>query len=73
MHNTEVYTSKDKAEVLNTYFSKCLNHSVPPLSFADLDDLQPADDEQIVCTVEEVQQYFWYLKSYIGLDGISAI
>ena len=32
-----------KAEMLNNYFSNCLNHSAPPLSFADRDDLDAVE------------------------------
>ena len=45
-----------KAEMLNSFFHKCFNHSMSLLHFADLDDLDPVD-EYLICTVEEVEQY----------------
>ena len=45
-----------KAEMLNNYFSNCLNHSVPPLSFADRDDLDAVE----LTDIDDI------------LDGISA-
>ena len=65
-----------KAEMLNQFFSKCHNHLVPPLNFADLDDLDPAEDdtEGILCSREEVQHHLETLdiSKSNGPDGISA-
>ena len=53
--------SAEKANMLNMFFGKCFNHSLPPLGFSDLDELDPAGGcpEEFLCMVEEVQ---WLLK-----------
>ena len=64
--------------MLNSFFHKCFNHSMSPLHFADLDDLDPVDKQlhtvDILCTVEEVEQHLRTLNvsKANGPDGISA-
>jgi hypothetical protein len=57
-NNTTASSSHEKAQMLNNFFSKCFNHSLPALSFADRDDLDPVDEttamDDIHCTVEYV-------------------
>ena len=56
-HNgSEHCTDPEKANILNSYFNECFNHTVPPISPL------PSNDEtvytchpDILCTVEEVQ------------------
>ena len=74
---TNASTKYEKAEMLNSFFSKCLNHTVPPLSFADrdnLDDVQLTDIDDILCTVEYVEHQLLKLDTSKanGPDGISA-
>ena len=61
--------------MLNQFFSKCYNHSVPPLNFADLDDLDPAEDNSdgILCSREEIQHHLETLDNSKsnGPDGFS--
>ena len=62
----------------STLFHKCFNHSMSPLHFADLDDLDPVDKhlhtEDILRTVAEVEQHLRTLNvsKANGPDGISA-
>ena len=63
--------------MLNNYFKKCFNNSLPPLSFSDLDDLNipnERDIDDILCTVDEVQHLLKSLdiSKSNGPDGISA-
>ena len=57
--NSTASNNRQKAEMLNQFVSKCYNHSVPPLNFADLDDLYPAEDdsESILYSREEIQHH----------------
>ena len=71
-------SNHEKAEMLNKFFSKCFNHSLPCLSFADRDDLDPVDEvaaiDDIYCTVEYVEHQLQELDTSKanGPDGISA-
>ena len=75
-HNGSEYcTDPEKANVLNSYFNKCFNHTVPPISPL------PSNDEavytcppDILCTVEEVQHMLQKLDTgkANGPDAISA-
>ena len=64
--------------MLNSFFHKCFNHSMSPLHFADLDNLDPVDKhlhtEDILRTVEEFEQHLRTLdvSKANGPDGISA-
>ena len=77
-NSIEASTNFKKAEMLNSFFHKCFNHSMSLLHFADLDDVDPVDEylhtEDILCTVEEVEQYLLTLdvSKANGPDGISA-
>ena len=66
----------EKAEMLNSIFNKSYNCSIPPLNFADLDELDPVEDNfsNILCTVEEVKLNLENLdvSKSNGPDGISA-
>ena len=66
-------TNYEKAEMLNSIFNKSYNCSIPPLNFADLDELDPVKDN-ILCTVEEVKLNLENLdvSKSNGPDGISA-
>ena len=62
--------------MLNSFFGECLNHSLPPLDFSDMDELENMEEcsENLLCSVEEVQ---WFLETLDttkanGPDGISA-
>ena len=47
-------SNSEKAEILNNFFSHSFNFTVPPLSFADCDDLGTVDPsviDDILCTV----------------------
>ena len=63
--------------MLNGFFSKCLNYSVPPLSFAhrdDLIDVMLTDIYDISCTVEYIEHQLLLLDTSKanGPDSISA-
>ena len=69
-------TSAEKAAMLNTFFGKCFNNSLPPIGFPDLDEMGHTDQciEDFLCTVEEVQWLINRLDTAKsnGPDGISA-
>ena len=76
-NNTSAFTSQDKADVLSVFFKRCFNHSVEPLSFADLDTYSlplSGCPEEFLCTVEEVQMFLFTLDTTKSTspDGISA-
>ena len=63
--------------MLNNFFKKSFNNSLPPLSFSDLDDLNipnEQDIDDILCAVDEVQHLLKSLdiSKSNGPDGISA-
>jgi len=68
--------SAEKAAMLNTFFGKCFNNSLPPLGFPDLDEMGHTDQcpKDFLCTVEEVQWLTNRLDTAKsnGPDGISA-
>lgn len=73
---TTASSGTKKADMLNMFFGKCFNHSLPPLDFPVLDELDPIGEcpDELLCTVEEVQ---WLLSRLDttksnGPDGISA-
>ena len=71
------FSSKDKADVLSTFFKKCFNSLVQPLLFADLDILGCCTDkcpDDFLCTVDEVQHLIETLDiaKSTGSDGIAA-
>ena len=69
---------KEKATLLNNFFSQCFNHSYPPLSAADYDNLaHSSPDEcpsQYLITEDEVLEFLLSLDTTKsnGPDGISA-
>ena len=63
--------------MLNDFFSKCFNYSVPPLCFAhcdDLSDVMLTDINDISCTLEYVEHQLLLLDTSKanGPDSISA-
>jgi hypothetical protein len=61
--------------MLNSFFSKCFNYSVPPLSFANYDYLgavELTDIDDILCTVQYVEHHLLQLDTSKanGPDGI---
>ena len=60
--------------MLNCFFRRCYKDSLLPLTFADLDELEPfgQDPEDIYCTAEEVQHQLQSLDTS-NFNGISAI
>ena len=69
-------TNYEKAEMLNSIFNKSYNCSIPPLNFADMDELDSVEDNfsNILCTVEEVKLNLENLdvSKSNGPDGILA-
>ena len=71
--NAPVTSNEAKAELLNSFFYECFNHSFPPLS-----DPVPLDPEtcptSILCTEEQVYDLLCSLDTTksTGLDGVSA-
>ena len=69
-----VTSNEAKAEVLNSFFYECFNHSFPPLS-----DPVPLDPKtcpaSILCTEEHVYDLLCSLDTTksTGLDGVSAV
>ena len=66
---------KEKANVLNTHFSKCFNSTVPPLCADDIPYCNPDEcPEELLCCEEEVLALLHNLevKKASGMDGISA-
>ena len=56
---------RQKAEMLNAYFSTCFNRSHPPLSSIQADSSSPSNDSNlgdIYCTVSEVEELLWGLE-----------
>ena len=45
----------EKAEALNSYFSECFNHNVPPIIPLDLNQVHTCP-EDLLCTVEVVTE-----------------
>ena len=75
--NKEACTNHDKAEMLNSLFTKSYNNSLSPLSFADLDSLKSTNEgdlEGILCHVQEVEHFLETLDTSKcnGCDGIFA-
>ena len=75
-NGTVASSNIEKADMLNSFFGECLNHSLPPLDFSDMDELENMEEcsEDLLCSVEEVQ---WFLEALDttkanGPDGISA-
>ena len=75
-NGTVASSNIEKADMLNSFFGECLNHSLPPLDFSDMDELENMEEcsEDLLCSVEEVQ---WFLETLDttkanGPDGISA-
>ena len=73
-----VESDLDKAALLNRYFSKCFNQSVPPLNDEDILEFSSIDPllcpEEFLCTEHEVFEMLSSLdiKKANGWDGISA-
>ena len=73
-HGTNATPNHEKTEMLNNFSSNCFNHSAPPLSFTDHDDLDAVeltDMDDFLCTVEYVEHQLDTSKAN-GPDGISA-
>ena len=73
------FTGSDKANMLNSFFSRCFNHALPPLSPeslppADSEILDPELQSDLLCTEEEICGYLLALDTTkaSGADGISA-
>ena len=72
--STPITSNDAKAEVFNSYFYECFNHSIPLLS-----DPIPLDPEacpaSILCTEEQVTDLLCTLDTTksTGLDGVSAL
>ena len=73
-----VESDLDKTALLNRYFSKCFNQSVPPLNNEDILEFSSIDPllcpEEFLCTEHEVFEMLSSLdiKKANGWDGISA-
>ena len=78
-YGNTIQDDTEKAELLNNFFSKCLNRSVSPLDETDCLNLgQPNSDEcpeQLLCSEEEVLQMLLTLDTTKsnGPDGLSAL
>ena len=75
-HGNVASSNHEKAKMLNNFFSKCFNYSVPPLSFAHCDDLSDVtltDIDDISCTLEYVEHQLLLLDTSKanGPDSIS--
>ena len=76
-HGNVASSNHEKARMLNGFFSKCFNYSVPPLSFAHRDeliDVMLTDIYDISCTVEYIEHQLLLLDTSKanGPDSISA-
>lgn len=75
----KAFTNQEKADALSEFFKKCLNYSVPPLTFADMDIFGTglkfnAYPEDLLCSVQEIEYLLQTLDTNksTGPDGISA-
>ena len=66
-------SDQQKADALNSFFSQCFNHKVPPLIPLDCNRMNTCP-EDLLCTVEEVTVLLKSLNisKASGPDGISA-
>ena len=72
--SASITANNAKAELLNSYFYECFNHSFPPLSNPTPLDPDSCPDS-ILCTEERVTELLCSLETTksTGLDGVSAI
>ena len=75
-HGNVASSNHEKAKMLNDFFSKCFNYSVPPLNFVhhdDLSDVMLTDLDDISYTLEYVEHQLLLLDTSKanGADGIS--
>ena len=69
-----VSDDKDKANLLNSFFTTCFNTSHPPLFVDNLNDYSSECPDELLCTREEVEHLLLNLdeSKASGPDGISA-
>ena len=71
------HSNSEKADMLNSFFARCFNHALPPLSLESLPVAKITDSElllDLLCTEEEVCGYLQSLDTTkaTGSDGLSA-
>ena len=66
-------SDQEKADALNSFFSQCFNHTLPPLTPSECYHMKSCS-EDLLCTVEEVTELLNSLdvSKASGPDGISA-
>ena len=72
--NTNAITDEEKSNMLNSYFSKCWNHSEPPLTDPLECNYEETCPDHLFCTTQEIVQLIKGLdvSKANGPDGISA-
>ena len=72
--NINAITDKEKSNMLNSYFSKCWNHSEPPLTDLLEGNYEETCPDHLFCTTQEIVQLIKGLdvSKANGPDGISA-
>ena len=71
------HSSSEKDDMLNSFFARCFNHALPPLSLESLPHIEVGVSEiptDLFCTEEEVCSYLLALDATkaCGLDGLTA-
>ena len=69
-----ITNDKEKANVLNSHFSRCFNTTLPPLCADDIPYCDPDEcQEELLCCEKEILFLFQNLevKKASGMDGIS--
>ena len=78
LHNNSTASSdKEKASMLNQFFSNCFNRSEPPLDTSDIDQMRVHPDlcpPELLCSEEEILELLQALDTNkaSGPDGIAA-
>ena len=72
--NINAITDKEKSNMLNSYFSKCWDHSEPPLADPLEGNYEETCPDHLFCTTQEIVQLIKELdvSKANGPDGISA-
>ena len=68
-------TDEEISSMLNYYFSRCWNHSQPPLSEYFMNDTEKVgDSSDLFCSTDEIMKLIHGLdvSKANGLDGVSA-